>query len=101
MAAMLSGSSIALAKVSHKKAVKALQTEQGWAYNGSGDPTMPSNYTSFPDIETSCQEQAELCGISAPAAANGQPDINAVSGLNDALQNNQPHPNKFLGPRNE
>ncbi|MGK9124576.1 hypothetical protein M1D52_10655 [Olivibacter sp. SA151] len=78
MAAMLSGSGIALAKTASKKAVSALQTEHNWIYN-SGDPTEASSYTrTNEDLADVCESGANMCGIKAPESSNpNQPLISA------------------------
>lgn len=78
LAAMLSGGGLAAAKVSHNKAVKALQTEQDWVLNNAtADPTVASNYSPYTsgDIANACGGDENVCGIKAPANAMNQPQI--------------------------
>lgn len=76
-AVMLSGSTIAVAKVKAAKAASKLQTNQQWVYDtNASDPTDPQNYTQYTGeggLSELCEQVTGICGINAPMDPSSPP----------------------------
>ncbi|HWV71162.1 MAG TPA: hypothetical protein VN040_05585 [Pseudosphingobacterium sp.] len=98
LAAMLSGGSLAIAKVKSIKTEKALRVDQEWRYDPqTSTPSDPENYERQDGSSMNCQGDSEICVVRAPEN-NGQPDFSQVAGLQAALDGDLNHPNIEKGP---
>ena len=84
------------AKMKALEAENAL-TDQDWIFTGT-DPTQSNQYSPAPtNAKDDCQGDSEVCVVSAPLGSNNQPNLNAVDGLMEALENDSPHSNITRG----
>ncbi|SEL93596.1 hypothetical protein [Parapedobacter koreensis] len=83
-----------------KAAVQAFSTASNtmWLYDiESDDPTNPANYDEAPaGAENNCQGSGEVCVVEAPDNG-GQPNLEAVTDLLEALESRSPHANITYG----
>lgn len=73
-------------------------TEQDWLLTDPSNPNLPQSYTPVSDIETECQGTQKLCGIKAPANAQGEPIIG--TNLLNEIATGQPTEHVFYMPGN-
>ena len=87
-----------------KASVQALSNESTtmWAYNPSlGDPDEPESYEPAPDATPEdCKRNEQVCLVEAPES-NNQPDLEAVVGLIEAIQDKESHDNLTYGAFSE
>jgi|GEM_PF-1828302 len=87
-----------------KAAVLALSTSstEMWLYDPSKGPaTEPGSYDPAPDATSSdCDLDEQVCLVEAPES-NNQPDLEAVEGLIEAIQDKESHDNLTYGAFSE
>lgn len=91
-AVMLSGSTIAVAKVKAEKAEMAARQDQEWLLQPGQSPTEAESYTLTSNLDSQCPGQGQVCGIIAPATVDNMPDLEKDTGFISRIQSGTEHP---------
>ena len=77
---------------------QTVRTEQWYQYDGSGDRTLPENYTFFGSSAPGCTGTEEICAVRAMDNGNQQPEIteDLKDEINAAISSDTPTVNVSL-----